>query len=97
MLIRTQIVGSKHHPDAISALRALGRGDTVILRREPDNRYDPNSSNQEIAAAMDAGIQPAAKLSTGAVVEESRDGPRVTMSAKVEVSWPEPIEGEQTA
>ena len=37
------LVGMRHHPGAPEALSDLGFGDSLILKREPENQYDENA------------------------------------------------------
>lgn len=65
--IRTVIVGTKHRgADAIAAVAKLSRGDTVTLRREPANAFDPNAV---ACYAGDVHLGYVPKNSYGPVVE----------------------------
>ena len=41
--VTAPLVGMRHHPGAPEALELLGFGDSLILKREPENPYDENA------------------------------------------------------
>lgn len=86
--IRTVLVGSKHVPGGVEAVRALNKGDVLTLRREPNNPVDRNAVacylgetrlgfipmkvNRGCAAALDAGIAVSCEVTLEAIVQEFR-------------------------
>ena len=89
---RIVIVGTKHRgAEAMAALGALAKGAPVVLRREPDNQYDPGAvacyagavhigylpraQYGEIQAAMDAGLAVAAELTAEAIIDNQSIAP----------------------
>jgi hypothetical protein len=43
MQIVAPLVGSRFYPPAVAILASLGMDEPLILRREPENPYDPNA------------------------------------------------------
>ena len=60
MIIKSAIVGWKHHKGAEKKLRATKQNTPVTLVREPENEHDPNAIRCEIDGIM-CGFIPAAQ------------------------------------